>query len=152
MRNTIVLATTVDVSLTLLKGFPAFLVSRGWDVHVVSSGGPRLSALGEIDGVTVHVIPMRRAPSPFADAIALRAWVRLLRRLQPTVVSLGTPKASLLGLVAARICRVPARQYLLRGLRLHTTRGVLRAVLRISERMAMAMSTDVVAVSASLRD
>ncbi|MEW2461731.1 glycosyltransferase [Microbacterium sp. K41] len=151
MRHTIVLATTVDVSLTLLRGFPEFLVSRGWDVHIVSSGGPRLSALSTLEGVTVHVIPMRRAPSPIADATALFAWLRLLRRVRPTVVSLGTPKASLLGLVAARMRRVPVRQYLLRGLRLHTTRGVLRTVLRLSERTAMAMATDVVAVSGSLR-
>lgn len=151
MRKTIVLATTVDVSLTLLKGYPAFLVSRGWDVHIVSSGGARLTALGELDGVTVHVIPMRRAPAPLADAAALLAWVRLLRRLRPTAVSLGTPKASLLGLIAARICRVPVRQYVLRGLRLQTTTGILRTVLRLSERMAMAMATDIVAISDSLR-
>lgn len=151
MRKTIVLATTVDVSLTLLKGYPAFLVSRGWDVHIVSSGGARLTALGELDGVTVHVIPMRRAPAPLADAAALLAWVRLLRRLRPTAVSLGTPKASLLGLIAARICRVPVRQYVLRGLRLQTTTGILRTVLRLSERMAMAMAMDIVAISDSLR-
>ncbi|WP_226532013.1 glycosyltransferase family 4 protein [Microbacterium paraoxydans] len=152
MPKSIVLATTVDVSLGLLKGYPSFLVAQGWDVHVVSSGGERLAALGELDGVTVHAIPMRRAPSPFADAAALLAWVRLLRKLSPDAVSLGTPKASLLGLVAARMRRVPVRQYILRGLRLHTTRGLLRRILWLSERAAIAMSTDVVAVSRSLRD
>lgn len=152
MPKSIVLATTVDVSLGLLKGYPSFLVAQGWDVHVVSSGGERLSALGELDGVTVHAIPMRRAPSPIADAAALLAWVRLLRELSPDAVSLGTPKASLLGLVAARMRRVPVRQYILRGLRLHTTRGLLRRILWVSERAAIAMSTDVVAVSRSLRD
>ncbi|MGP3535792.1 glycosyltransferase [Microbacterium sp. RD1] len=151
MPPRVVLATTIDVSLSLMKGLPEALVARGWDVHVVSSGGPRLSELAETRGVTVHAIAMRRNPSPLRDAVAIIQWYRLLREVRPDVLSVGTPKASLLGLLAARLARVPSRQYVLRGLRLETARGPLRPILLATEMISVAASTDVVAVSESLR-
>jgi glycosyltransferase involved in cell wall biosynthesis len=94
---------------------------------------------------------MKREPSPVADLRALIGWVRLLRRVRPAIVSVGTPKAGLLGGLAARMTRVPARVYHLRGLRLETTTGVRRRVFTALERTAMASAHTVVAVSASLR-
>ena len=117
----IVLGVTVDLSLRLMAGFPQYLAERGWDVHVVSSPGARLDALAGVDGVTVHALTMAREPSPVSDLRSLIAWMRLLRRLRPDVVSVGTPKAGLLGGIAARLTRVPGRVYMLRGLRLETS-------------------------------
>ncbi|WP_431245440.1 glycosyltransferase family 4 protein [Leifsonia xyli] len=141
---------TVDLSLRLMSGFPAFLASRGWDVHVVCSPGPGVDALDGTDGVTVHRLPMRRDPSPIADLRSLFAWIRLLRRLRPDVVSAGTPKAGLLGMLSARLVRVPARVYLLRGLRLETSTGLGRRILTALERVSIGCSTATVAVSRSL--
>ncbi|WP_285115793.1 glycosyltransferase family 4 protein [Leifsonia sp. fls2-241-R2A-40a] len=149
-RPVIVLGVTVDLSLRLMTGFPAFLVSRGWDVHVVCSPGAGLDALASVAGVTVHPLPMRRDPAPFADLRSLFAWIRLLRRLRPDVVSAGTPKAGLLGMLAARLTRVRSRVYLLRGLRLETAGGLGRRILAALERLSIGSSTVTVAVSRSL--
>jgi glycosyltransferase involved in cell wall biosynthesis len=149
-RPVIVLGVTVELSLRLMSGFPAYLVSRGWDVHVVCSPGETLTALADVDGVTVHPLPMRRDPAPFADLRSLAAWIRLLRRLRPDVVSAGTPKAGLLGMLSARLVRVPARVYLLRGLRLETATGLGRRILTALERLSIASSHVTVAVSRSL--
>jgi glycosyltransferase involved in cell wall biosynthesis len=65
-------------------------------------------------------------------------------------VNAGTPKAGLLGMLAARALGVPVRIYLMRGLRLETETGALRAILATTERVASACATDVACVSPSL--
>ena len=99
----------------------------------------------------MHTIPMNRNPSPLADARALLAWIRLLRAVSPDVISVGTPKAGLLGGIAGLIARVPTRIYLLRGLRLETASGLQRVVLTLVEKCSMAVSHRVLSVSSSLR-
>jgi len=147
----ILLGVTADMSLTLMRGFPEFLRDQGWDVHVVSAPGPALSALGTVDGVTVHAIAMARQPSPQQDLHSLVAWCRVLRRVRPDLISVGTPKAGLLGGIAGFLTRVPHRVYLLRGLRLETSTGVQRRIFSVLERVAMGVAQDTVSVSRSLR-
>lgn len=146
----IVLGVTVDLSLRLMAGFPQFLAERGWDVHVVCSPGARLEALNGVPGVTVHALTMAREPSPFSDLRSLVAWVRLLRRLRPDVISVGTPKAGLLGGIAGRLTRVPGRVYLLRGLRLETSAGLSRRIFTALERLSIRSATKTLVVSRSL--
>lgn len=147
----IVVGVTSDVSLTLMRGFPQFLRSKGWVVHVVSAPGPFLEALSLEPDLITHKLPMKRQPSLVSDLRSLAAWVRLLARIRPDVVSVGTPKAGLLGCLAARLARVPYRVYHLRGLRLETTTGLRLKVLTALERLTMNSAHDVIAVSASLR-
>lgn len=150
--RSIVLGVTVDDSIILMRGFPEFLRDEGWEVHVVSAPGPHLSRLSSVKGITTHAIPMQRQPSVIADTRALVAWIRLLRRIRPSVLSVGTPKAGLLGSLAGALARVPARVYVLRGLRLETTTGPGQMLLIALERVAAAAAHTVVAVSPSLRD
>lgn len=148
----ILLGVTVDLSLTLMRGMPEYLVSQGWDVHVVSSPGERLSQLGGIQGVTTHSLAMARNPSPLRDMIALYRWIALLRSVRPDVISVGTPKAGLLGSVAAWVTRVPKRVYHLRGLRFETATGIQLTILTFLERLTAAAATHVLSVSNSMRN
>lgn len=146
------LGVTVSTSLRLMSGFPEFLASAGWQVHIVSAPGPELGTLGKHPNIHVHQVAMLRDPSPLADARALYRWTVLLRRIRPDVVMVGTPKAGLLGLVSAFITGVPVRIYHVRGLRLETAGPALRVVLAICERVAFALATSALSVSRSLRD
>lgn len=152
VQRRIVLAVTSDVSISLMTGFPEYLAAQGWDVHVVSSAGPRSQALAARPGVSVHHLDMRRDPAPLDDLKALVRWVRLLRSIKPDVVSVGTPKAGLLGGLAGVLTRVPSRVYMLRGLRYETTEGIKRSVFVALERVSVACAHRVIAVSGSLRD
>ena len=136
----------------LLAGQLAYLRDAGFDVTVIASPGPDLDVVAAREGVDVLGLPMARAMRPLDDARALAAVTRALARLRPDVVNASTPKAGLLGMLAAQALRLPVRVYLLRGLRLETERGWRRAVLAGTERAAAACAHDVVAVSASLRD
>jgi len=148
----ILLGVTVDMSLRLMDGFPEHLVRAGWEVHIVSSPGPELDLLAGVPGITPHALHMSRRPSPMKDLRSLAEWIRLLRTIRPDVMSVGTPKAGLLGGLAGRFTGIRHRIYVLRGLRLETSVGLQRAVLTIFEKLAIASAHEVVAVSRSLRD
>jgi len=123
----------------------------GFDVTVVSSPGRDLATVASREGVATVPVAMQREISPVADTVALARLIALFRRNKPHVVNAGTPKAGLLGMVAARVARVPVRVYTLRGLRLETTRGVARRTLAATERVAAGCSNRTVCVSDSLR-
>ena len=135
----------------LLSGQLAQMKAWGFDVTVISSPGPDLDVVREREGVRTIAVPMARAMSPLGDAVALARLARVLRAERPHIVNASTPKAGLLGMLAARAAGVPARIYLVRGLRLETSRGATRRILETTERVASASADCVVCVSASLR-
>lgn len=148
-RKTILFGVTDASSLQLLGTLPALMAESGWSVHTVSSCG----SLGDMTpppNTQHHKIKMSRRPSLLSDLVAFVRWCLTLRAIRPDVVSIGTPKASLLGLTASWICGVPIRVYLLRGLRLETERSALRLVLQVAEFATSASATNVIAVSQSL--
>jgi hypothetical protein len=143
----------VTVPLTaqaFLRGQLAAMRAAGFDVLLVSSPGPGLDEVAAGEGVRAAAVPMARPIRPLADGRALAQLVRLLRAERPQIVNASTPKAGLLGMVAAWLARVPMRIYLVRGLRLETTTGLLRFILSMTERLAAACATVVVCNSRSL--
>lgn len=145
-RPSIVLGVTSAQSLRLMQGFPDYLVACGWEVHVVCSDPPTVQP----SDWALHSVPMRRDPSPLRDLYGLLHWIIMLLKLRPDIVVSGTPKAGLLGTLAARVTRCPTRIYMLRGLRLSTVRGTKRRVLHALEKVVMSSATQVHAISASL--
>ena len=151
-HGAVLFGVTIDYQLRYHAGLPEALAQEGYEVHVVSGDGPTLQELSQVPGITTHVLPMARKPSPHADLKALYRWGALLRRVRPRVVLIGTPKASLLGILAAAFARVPARIYELHGLRLESASGVGRRVLAAMEWITCRCATEVIAVSQSLAD
>jgi len=114
----IVVGVTSPQTCLVLRGRLQSLREAGFRVSLLSAPGQLLSDTAHSEQVAAFAVPMRRGISPAADTVALfRIW-RLLRRLQPDIVEFTTPKAGLLGSLAARLCRIPARIYFLRGLKL----------------------------------
>ena len=150
-RRIAVVATHAITVKALMRGQLRHLAAAEWDVVVVTSPDPDLAEFARAEGVRVVEIPMVRTVAPVRDLLALTRFVRLFRQLRPDVVSAGTPKGGLLGMVAAWLARVPVRVYILRGLRLETITGVLGRIMRLTERMASACSTHVLSVSRSLQ-
>src|SRR5690606_19574991 len=114
--------------------------------------GERLIRCAEEEGVRAVAVPMARPIRLWQDLRSLLDLIVALRRLRPQVVNAGTPKAALLGMLAAFVLRVPVRIYLVRGLRLETVRGPLRWVLALMERLTAYCATHILYVSQSLRD
>lgn len=149
-RLRIVHTVTVPLSLVPYTQQLKYMQRRGIEMHAISSPGEEWETLKK--HVTAHKIPMRRAISPLHDLVALGRLCRTLLQIKPHVVHAHTPKAGLLGMLAAVLTRVPVRIYLLRGLRFQTTRGARRLLLKTCEWLACRSAHRVLCVSRSLRE
>lgn len=99
--------TTIDMSLRyLLLNQLKSLQAAGYQVHGISAAGPDVPVI-EAAGIRYIPIPMTRNVTPMADLIGLWRLVQLMRRERFTIVHGHTPKAELLGQLAARLARVP---------------------------------------------
>jgi glycosyltransferase involved in cell wall biosynthesis len=124
----------------------------GFRIVLLASPGELLDRTASAEGVERVAIPIERGMAPLADLVSLvRIWL-LLGRLKPDMVEFSTPKAGLLGSVAAAARRTPRRVYLLRGLKLETSRGWRRRILLAAERVACACAHVVVCNSESLQE
>ena len=136
----------------LLRGQLAYMREQGFEVIAVASPGWDLEEAGRQEGVQTIALPIERDLSPLRDFVSLVRLFFLLRRLRPAIVHTGTPKASLLGMLAAWATRAPVRIYALKGLRLETLTGWRRGLLAITERITARCATCVFCESPSLRE
>lgn len=142
--------THADTCLVLSARIRA-LKAAGFRVVLISSPGVLLDRIAREEQIETLPIPMERRIAPLADVVSLVRLHRVLKRLQPSMTEFSTPKAGLLGNLAAKLCGVPVRVYMLRGLRLETLTGLKRALLLRAERVASACAHHVVCNSRSLR-
>ncbi len=136
----------------VLGGRLRALREEGFRVTLVSSPGELLASTATKEGVDAIPLPMEREISPLADVVSLLRLCWLLYRLKPDMTEFSTPKAGLLGSIAALVCRVPARVYFLRGLKLETSTGLKRRILHAAEKLASFCSHVVLCNSDSLRN
>jgi len=139
---------TVSKSIPLMKGQIEYLRDKGLDVHIVSSEGEEQKIY---PSNIVHVINMEREISIKNDIKSLYNMIKLFIKEKPQIVNSGTPKAGLIGTLAAFITRRPVRMYTVRGLRLETVTGLKYKILYAMEKLAMFCATDVIAISESLK-
>lgn len=131
-----------------MKGQIEYLRERNMDVHIVSSDGKELRAY---DSKISHIISMKREIALFNDIKSLLNMVKLFNKEKPSIVNSGTPKAGLIGTIAAYVSRRPIRIYTVRGLRLETVKGLKYYILYLMEKIAMFCATDIIAISESLK-
>jgi len=140
--------TTVPISLRiLLKGQLEFMVANGIEVLAVSSSGPEVSSLS----VPHKAVLMTRSITPIRDLLALIRLIIIIRRFQPDIVHTHTPKAGLLGMFAAWLCRVPKRLHTVAGLPWLESQGLRRRLLRQMEALTVLSSTQVLVNSVGLK-
>ena len=102
--------------------------SKGMKMHTASYGAYSFKNHTELS----H---LRRAINPVQDVLALFQLIALIRRLKPEIVHTHTPKAGLLGMCAAWVCRVPVRMHTVAGLPLMEKEGMLKKLLIVMERV-----------------
>lgn len=151
-RPGIVVGVTHPQTCLTLTGRLRALGESQFDVTLVSSQGRLAEQIASRERAQWKMVPIEREIAPIADFVSLCRLVRLLWRVRPAMTEFSTPKAGLLGNVAAMLTRVPVRIYMLRGLKLETTQGLKRRVLLAAERMAALCSHVVLCNSPSLRE
>lgn len=144
--------TTVPISLQiLLRGQFQFMQAKGYEVFTVSADGPELPDLKN-QGIDHTIVPFTRTITPWQDLVCLLKLISLIRELRPDIVHTHTPKAGLLGMVAARVCMVKIRLHTVAGLPYQESRGWRKAVLRLAETATYAFASRVYPNSRGLED
>ncbi|MCM1066455.1 MAG: glycosyltransferase family 4 protein [Muribaculaceae bacterium] len=141
----IIRISTVPGSLnTFCNGLLSELKVEGYDVVAVSSPGPDLDEVASREGVRTRAVPMQRHISPLSDLRSLAGLIKVFRSEKPTMVHSITPKAGLLSMMAAKICRVPVRVHTFTGLVFPTSTGLKKKILMLTDRLTCACATHVV--------
>jgi glycosyltransferase involved in cell wall biosynthesis len=135
--------TTVPISLKiLLHGQLTFFKSQGFEVLAASADGREVADIRS-EGIAHEVVPMTRKITPLRDLWSLARMVHLIRKFKPHIVHTHTPKAGLLGMMAAWICRVPVRMHTVAGLPLMEAQGLKKKLLLLTERITYYCATSV---------
>lgn len=151
MQPSVLQVTTVPSTLwAFFRGLCGYLRSSGFRVHAVASPGPLLDRFAEETGVATRAIAIERRIRPARDCVALARLTALIREIRPQIVHAHTPKAGLLGMLAATLAGAPVRIYHAHGLRYPTCHGATRRLLRRAERLSCSLSDRVLAVAPSL--
>ena len=136
----------------LLKGQLRFMASNGFDVKGVSSEGEELREVHENEGIAVEAITMSRKITPFQDLKSLWEMWNFLRKEKPQIVHTHTPKAGIIGMLAARLAGVPHRLHTVAGLPLMEATGTKRKILNFVEKLTYSSATRVYPNSKGLYD
>src|SRR5580698_1570748 len=147
----IVIGITHPQTCLTLTGRLRALRNAGFRVTLISSPGELLDRTATREGVEAIGLPIEREIAPLADLVSLLRLCWVLWRLKPDLAEFSTPKAGLLGSLAARLVGVPARVYMLRGLKLETSKGIKRTILLAAERTSSRLSHVVLCNSESMR-
>lgn len=141
--------TTVGASLYgLLLNQMSSLREEGYEVVAISSPSSFAPAI-KAAGVRHIPVPITRNITPVADLVSLwRLW-RVMRRERFAIVHTHTPKAGLLGQLAARLAGVPLVVNTVHGLYLHSGMGPLaRRIYLLLEKLAATCSDRILSQNA----
>ena len=140
----LLIVTTVPQTLaTILRDQPRFL-SQQFDVTLATSPGPEWAKVAANEQVPVELVPMARGVNPIADLISIARMIRLIRRLRPDAVHAYTPKAGLVTMVAAALCRVPVRIFTFTGVMFPFHSGLKHWLLIWLDRLIASFATCIV--------
>lgn len=135
--------TTVPISLQLLlTGQFRYMIENGYEVVTISADGPGVDDVLK-EGARHIAIPFTRKITPWQDLKCLFQLISVIRELKPDIVHTHTPKAGLLGMMAARICRVPVRMHTVAGLPVMEAKGMKRKLLALTEKITYACADKV---------
>lgn len=144
MKPKIIRACTVSNSISFVTGLIPELL-REYQVAVLASPGVHWKQLDDAGSdVKRLMVPMERRMSPIKDLMSLWRLVRVFRREKPDMVHSMTPKAGLLCMIAAWICRVPVRVHTFTGLVFPTATGLTKRILMLTDSITCACATHVV--------
>lgn len=144
---------TIPASIAFLLRGQLGYMSGDYDVVAVASSHPEgaLERAAETQGVRGYTLQLTRKITPLTDMRAVYRLYRILRREKPLFVHTHTPKAGLVGMLAAYLARVPFRMHDIAGLPLVVETGFKRALLIWIERLTYRLATHVYPNSHNLK-
>lgn len=147
----LIIGITAPQSTMLLEGQLKYFVDKGYKVYLLAPKSEQTIDICEKEGATLLPISIEREISPLKDLQSLFQIIKTLRKVKPDIVNFGTPKVSLLGMIAAKLTGVKKRIYTCRGFRFEHEKGSLKTILIRMERITSRCATRVLCISSSVR-
>jgi glycosyltransferase involved in cell wall biosynthesis len=99
--------------------------------------------VGETEGVKIYSVELTRQITLIKDLKALWKLYRYFRKEKPLIVHTHTPKAGLIGMMAAYLAKVPLRLHTVAGMPLMEASGLKRTILNSTEKLTYGCATQV---------
>lgn len=148
----LIIGITAEGSVNLLLGQMAFYKSQGYETFLLAPYSERSATFCKNEGCEHLIIDIEREISPLKDLKTLWKIYKILKAVKPDIINLGTPKVSLLGMIAAFVVGVPKRIYTCRGFRFEHETGNKRKVLIAMEKITSFFAHKVICISNSVEN
>lgn len=144
--------TTVSASIkAFYKGQIEALNKAGFTTTVVCANDEKLKELIPAE-TRYYPVRLSRKINPLRDAKAIYQLYKLFRKEKFDIVQYSTPKASLLGAIAAFLAKAPIRIYILWGLYYTGQKGMKRFVFKFFEKIICKLSNEIIPISHEMVD
>ena len=151
MNKKLIRLVTVPLSFKhLIKGQAKFFSENGFDVELMAADGKERVDVENYEQVPYTILDLSREITPRRDMATLQKLIKLYRTKKPDIVHSQTPKAGLIGMMAAKIAGVPKRIHTVGGLPILEATGRKRQILTITEKITSACATQVLVNSHAL--
>jgi glycosyltransferase involved in cell wall biosynthesis len=127
----------------LLPGQMKFMKRNGFDVLMISADGKEADEIVANEDCEHRIVPLTRKITPLQDLACLWQLIKIFLKEKPDIVHTHTPKAGLLGMMAAKVCRVNVRIHTVAGLPLMVENGLRFKVLKFIEKLTYACASNV---------
>lgn len=151
-KHKIIRITTVPLSLYKLLDGQLNYINNYYEVIAISSPEEELVKFGQKENVKTYGVKMTRRITPIADTLSIISLINIFIKERPSIVHTHTPKAGLVGMIAAKVTGVPNRFHTVAGLPLMESKGLKKWILVIVEKLIYKCSTKIYPNSFGLRD
>ncbi|ADR35069.1 glycosyl transferase group 1 [Sulfuricurvum kujiense DSM 16994] len=149
-KKKISIVLTVPLSIeTWFKGQPRYL-SDFYDIELITSYSESIEKIKAYENVSITIVDFTRQINPLKDLAVLFSLWRHFRLRKPDMVYTITPKAGLLGMMAAWLARVPLRVHLIVGLAYMGSSNKRRMLLKAIEKITYFFATNLYSNSLNL--
>lgn len=148
-REKIAIVSAIPETILAFMSKHLQALSREYSTYAVCSNAGNIPVQRLMPEVQCIDISIERKISPFKDLASLFKLIHFFRSNQFTLVQSITPKAGLLAMLAAWICRVPIRVHVFTGQVWVTRSGFSRWYLKSFDRLIATLATSLLADSPS---
>lgn len=137
----------------ILKGQMKFLQQHYDVTGITADDGFHFERIAPREGIQMRIVPFKRDISLWRDIYCLFLLIGAMLQARPKLVHTQTPKAGLLGMLAAWICGVPVRIHSVTGVPLGQMEpGIKSKILRAMELITFRTATHIIPNSKGVLD
>ena len=152
LKKKIIRMTTIAGSMNiLLRGQLKFMNQYFEVIGIASDVDPKhidsvekyhIKEIQSREGVSFIPVEMRREIDIIQDIKSLIKLLKILKSLNPSIIHTHTPKAGLMGMIAGKILGIPIRMHTIAGMPLMSFRGLIKIVVKLTEKLTYGAATN----------